>query len=120
MVDDGKAVLLRTAADVGKYYAFIGQALRAIYDPAAAAQLPMELLDSHIDQIRKSLAPVLETNHVVKQNFAQIDEELARIRRAASSNGERQKAADEAQRFGVQIQERAKVVSDLVALFRRL
>jgi hypothetical protein len=55
----------------------------------------------------------------VKQNFAQVDEELARIRNA-SSNGDRQKAADEAQRFGAQIQERAKVVSDLVALFRRL
>jgi len=119
MADDGKAVLLKTAADVGKYYAFIGQALRAIYDPAAAAQLPTELLDAQIDQLRKSLAPVLETNHVVKQNFAQVDEELARIRNA-SSNGDRQKAADEAQRFGAQIQERAKVVSDLVALFRRL
>ena len=119
MADDGKAVLLKTAADVGKYYAFIGQALRAIYDPAAAAQLPTELLDAQIDQLRTSLAPVLDTNHVVKQNFAQVDEELARIRNVAS-NGDRQKAADEAQHFGAQIQERAKVVSDLVALFRRL
>ncbi len=120
MADDGKAVLLKIAADIGKYYAFIGQALRAIHDPAAAAQLPIELLDAQIDQLRKSLAPVLETNQVVKQNFAQIDEELVRIRRAASAGGERQKAIDEAQRFGGQIQERAKVVSDLVALFRRL
>jgi len=119
MADDGKALLLKTAADVGKYYAFIGQALRAIHDPAAAAQLPMDLLDAQIDQLRASLAPVLDMNHVVKQNFAQIDEELARIRGAAL-NGDRRKAADEAQRFGVQIQERAKVVSDLVALFRRL
>lgn len=112
MADDGKAVLLKTAVDVGKYYAFIGQALRAIYDPAAAAQLPMDLLDAQIDQIRASLAPVLDTNHVVKQNFTEIDNQLARIRK--------EKAVDDARRFGAEIQERAKVVSDLVALFRRL
>ena len=112
MTDDGKAVLLRTAVDIGKYYAFVGQALRAIYDPSAAAQLPMDLLDAQIDQLRASLAPVLDTNHVVKQNFAEIDNRLARIRK--------EKAVDDARRFGAEIQERAKVVSDLVALFRRL
>jgi hypothetical protein len=31
-----------------------------------------------------------------------------------------EKAVEEARRFGAEIQERAKVVSDLVALFRRL
>ena len=112
MADDGKALLLKTAVDVGKYYAFIGQALRAIYDPAAAAQLPMDLLDAQLNQLRASLAPVLDTNHVVKQNFAEIDNRVARIRQ--------EKAIDEARRFGAEIQERAKVVSDLVALFRRL
>jgi hypothetical protein len=112
MADDGKALLLQTAADVGKYYAFIGQALRALYDPAAAAQLPMDLLNTQLDQLRASLAPVLDTNHVVKQNFAEIDNQLARIRK--------EKAVDDARRFGAEIQERAKVVSDLVALFRRL
>lgn len=112
MADDGKALLLKTAADIGKYYAFIGQALRAIHDPAAAAQLPMDLLDSQLDQLRASLSPVLETNQVVKQNFAEIDNRLVRIRQ--------EKDVNEARRFGAEIQERAKVVSDLVALFRRL
>jgi hypothetical protein len=119
MADDGKALLLKTAADVGKYYAFIGQALRAIYDPASAAQLPSEVLHGQIDQIRASLAAALETNPVVKQNFAEIDAQVERLRLEAAG-GDKQKAAAEARALGERIQERAKVVSDLVALFRRL
>ncbi|MEW6682949.1 MAG: hypothetical protein AB1451_08500 [Nitrospirota bacterium] len=118
MADDGKALLLKTAADVGKYYAFIGQALRAIYDPASAAQLPAEVLHGQIDQIRASLAPALETNPVVKQNFAEIDAQIERLRLEAA--GGEKKALAEARALGDKIQERAKVVSDLVALFRRL
>lgn len=119
MADEGKALLLQTAADVGKYYAFVGQALRAIYDPASAVQLPANVLDAQIDNIRASLAPVLDVNPVVKQNFAEVDTRIERLRLEASA-GEKQKAIDEARAFAVQIQERAKVVSDLVALFRRL
>lgn len=119
MADEGKALLVKTAADVGKYYAFIGQALRSIYDPAAATQLPAEVLDTQLNNLREALAPAMDTNPVVKQNFADIDAQIERIRLEASA-GERQKAVDEARAFAAQIQERAKAVSDLVALFRRL
>lgn len=119
MADEGKALLVKTAADVGKYYAFIGQALRTIYDPASATQLPAEVLDTQLNNLREALAPALDTNPVVKQNFAEIDAQLERIRLEASA-GEKQKAIEQAREFAAQIQERAKVVSDLVALFRRL
>jgi hypothetical protein len=118
MADDGKALLLKTAADMGKYYAFVAQSLRTVYDPAAGAQLPSEVLDAQIAQIRAALAPVLDTNHVVKENLDHVGEELARIRREAASGKE--SAMADARRFGHEIQERAKAVSDLVALFRRL
>jgi hypothetical protein len=119
MADEGKALLVKTAADVGKYYAFIGQALRSIYDPASGAQLPPEVLDTQLDNLREALAPVLDTNPVVKQNFAEIDAQIERIRLEASA-GEKQSAVEQARAMAAQIQERAKVVSDLVALFRRL
>ena len=120
MADDGKDTLLKIAADVGKYYAFIGQSLRSVYDREASAQLPSELLDAQIAQIRTALAPALEKNHVVKENFERVDQDVARIRRAAVDGAQRDAAIEEAKRYAVGIQERAKVVSDLVALFRRL
>lgn len=120
MTDDGKALLLQTAANMGKYYAFVGQALRAIADPAAAAQLPAGVLDAQLDQLRNALAPALDTNPVVRDNIDEVHAELARIRRGAADGAGNAAAVDEARRFGAQIQERAKAVSDLVALFRRL
>jgi hypothetical protein len=119
MADEGKALLLKTAADMGKYYAFVGQALRAIYDPATAAQLPAEVLHAQIEQLRAALAPAFDTNPVVKQSFADLEARIGQLRLEAAG-GDKSKAVDEARALGAQIQERAKAVSDLVALFRRL
>ncbi|HET8760494.1 MAG TPA: hypothetical protein VFN94_05475 [Nitrospiria bacterium] len=119
MADEGKALFLKTAADMGKYYAFVGQALRALYDPASAAQLPADVLHGQIKQIHEALAPALDTNQVVKQNFEDIESKLEHLRLEAGG-GDKQKAVEEARAWGAQIQERAKAVSDLVALFRRL
>lgn len=120
MADDGKTQFLHIAANMGKYYAFVGQALRAVYDPAAAAQLPAAVLDAQLDQLRQALAPALEPNPVVKDNLDHIQAELARIRREAGDGTRGPAAIEAARRFGDHIQERAKAISDLVAVFRRL
>jgi hypothetical protein len=55
----------------------------------------------------------------VKQSFADLDARIGQLRLEAAG-GDKSKAVDEARALGAQIQERAKAVSDLVALFRRL
>jgi hypothetical protein len=89
-----------------------------------AAQLPAELLDSQISGVWKALEPALEKNQVVKTNMAKVAEDVNRIRKAYFATGvqdpKRQALKEEAQRYGNQVQEKARVISDLVGLFRRL
>lgn len=117
-------VLVEIAANMGKYYSFLAQSLRALYDEAMAAQLPAELLESQIAEVRKALGPALEKNQVVKGNMEKVAEEVSRIRKAYLATGakdpKRQALREEAQRYGAQVQEKARVISDLVGLFRRL
>jgi hypothetical protein len=112
MPDDGKTALLNAAVNVGQFYAFLAQGLRRVFDPQAAAQLSDELFDARLDQIRAALAPVLEKNLVVKENLENADREVLRIRRAG--------AVDEAKQYHTEIAARARTISDLVGLFRRL
>jgi hypothetical protein len=116
--------LIEIAANTGKYYSFLAQSLRALYDEAMAAQLPVELLESQISEVWKALQPALEKNQVVKTNMAKVAEEVNRIRKAYSAAGaqdpKRQALKEEAERYGSQVQEKARVISDLVGLFRRL
>jgi hypothetical protein len=116
--------LIEIAANTGKYYSFLAQSLRILHDEAMAAQLPGELLESQISEVWKTLEPALEKNHVVKENMAKVAEEVQRIRKAysaaAAHDPKRQALKEEAQRYGVQVQEKARVISDLVGLFRRL
>jgi F0F1-type ATP synthase membrane subunit b/b' len=120
MSDDGKAALLNAAVSVGQFYAFLAQGLRMVFDPKAAAQLPESLFDTRLDQIRGALAPILEKNHVVKENLQKVDQEVTRIRKAAKDAATRSEAIEEAERYHADIAERARTVSDLVGLFRRL
>ena len=117
-------VLIEIAANMGKYYSFLAQSLRALYDEAMAAQLPAELLESQIAEVRKAMGSALEKNQVVKGNMEKVAEEVDRIRKAyiaaGSQAGKRQALKEEAQRYGAQVQEKARVISDLVGLFRRL
>ena len=64
--------LIEIAANTGKYYSFLAQSLRALYDEAMAAQLPAELLDSQISGVWKALEPALEKNQVVKTNMTKL------------------------------------------------
>ena len=116
--------LIEIAANTGKYYSFLAQSLRAIYDDAMAAQLPAELLESQISEVWKALEPALQKNQVVKTNMAKVAEEVDRIRKTYSAtksqDPKRQALKEEAQRYGSQVQEKARVISDLVGLFRRL
>jgi len=116
--------LIEIAANTGKYYSFLAQSLRAVYDEAMAAQLPAELLESQISEVWKALEPALDKNQVVKTNMAKVAEEVDRIRKAYSAtknqDPKRQALKEEAQRYGSQVQEKARVISDLVGLFRRL
>ena len=118
------SVLIEIAANTGKYYSFLAQSLRALYDEAMAAQLPAELLESQISEVWKALEPALDKNQVVKGNMAKVAEEINRIRKAYlatdAKDPKRQALKDEAQRYSVQVQEKARVISDLVGLFRRL
>ena len=116
--------LIEIAANTGKYYSFLAQSLRVLYDEAMAAQLPSELLESQISEVWKALEPALEKNHVVKGNMTKVAEEVQRIRKAYFATGaqdpKRQALKEEAQKYGSQVQEKARVISDLVGLFRRL
>ncbi|HLG21521.1 MAG TPA: hypothetical protein VI382_01805 [Candidatus Manganitrophaceae bacterium] len=120
MTDDGKTAMLNAAIEIGKFYAFLAQALRTVFDPKLAAQLPEALLDSQLDQIRAALAPILEKNQVVKKNLEKIDREVARIREAAQDDATRERAVRDAQQVAIEVADRAVTVSDLVGLFRRL
>lgn len=117
-------VLIEIAANMGKYYSFLAQSLRALYDEEMAAQLPAELLESQIAETHKALGPALGKNHVVKGNMEKVAEEVRRIREAYLATGakdpKRQALKEEAQRYCSQVQEKARVISDLVGLFRRL
>ncbi len=117
-------VLVEIAANMGKYYSFLAQSLRALYDEAMAAQLPAELLESQIAEVRKALEPALGKNQVVKGNMEKVAEEVSRIRKAylatSAKDPKRQALKEEAQRYVAQVQEKARVISDLVGLFRRL
>ena len=116
--------LIEIAANTGKYYSFLAQSLRTLYDEAMAAQLPAELLESQISEVWKALEPALEKNQVVKTNMSKVAEEVNRIRKAyfatSAQDPKRLALKEEAQRYGSQVQEKARVISDLVGLFRRL
>ncbi|MFY9270165.1 MAG: hypothetical protein WAO55_10515 [Candidatus Manganitrophaceae bacterium] len=120
MNDAGKEMMLNAAVGIGKLYAFLAQALRMVLDPQVAAQLPEDLIDKQIDQIRADLAPLLEKNHVVKENLEKVCREVMRIRQSAQNESTRRSAAREAESYLIMVAERARTVSDLVALFRRL
>jgi hypothetical protein len=120
MTDRVDSVLLKAAIDIGKYYAFLAQALRTVYDAEAAAQLADGDLDVMLNRVRADLAPILEKNHIVQENLERVHREVMRIRRAASDQTIKEAAAAEAKRYEPEILLRARTVSDLVALFRRL
>lgn len=120
MADDGKETMLNAAINIGKFYAFLAQALRMVLDPQVAAQLPEDVMDIQLDQIRANLAPLLEKNHVVKENLEKVFHEVMRIRKAAQDKSMREVALREAKDYLVEVAERARTVSDLVGLFRRL
>jgi hypothetical protein len=117
------SVLIEIAANVGKYYSFLAQSLRALYDEAVASQLPAELIESQLTEVRNALGPALDKNPVVKGNIEKVAEEVDRIRRAYLATDiqdrKRQALQEEAQRYSTQVQEKARVISDLVGLFRR-
>jgi len=82
MTDDGKTAMLNAAIEIGKFYAFLAQALRTVFDPKLAAQLPEALLDSQLDQIRAALAPILETIAGLTRQIREHDRTLQQIARA--------------------------------------
>ena len=120
MSDDGKTALLNAAAIIGEYYAYLAEALRRVYDPGAAAQVSEEQFDARLGDIRAALAPILERNRVVQENLESIDRTVTRIRKEAQGKETRAAALQEAQKFYSDISQRARTVSDLVGLFRRL
>lgn len=120
MKDEGGEVLLNAAVNIGQYYAFLAQALLRVYNPETAAQLSDEVFNEQLDQIRKRLSPILEKNHVVKGNLERVDQEVMRIKQAAGDKATQAAAIVEAQEYHKEVAERARTVSDLVGLFRRL
>lgn len=119
MSDNSKEAMLNAAANIGKFYAFLAQGLRTITDPQVSAQLPDGILDAQLAQIRADLAPILENNHVVRENLEKVDREVTRIRKAAQDPAKLGTARQEAEKYLPEVSERARTVSDLVGLFRR-
>ena len=120
MDGDGKEMMLNAAVNIGKFYAFLAQELRGILDPEVAAQLPEGVLDIELTQTWAHLAPLLEKNPVVKDNLETVYQRVMRIRKNAQDEATRNAGLREAKDYLVEVAERARTVSDLVGLFRRL
>jgi anaerobic ribonucleoside-triphosphate reductase len=118
MPEDEKMLLIRIAADMTKYYTFLSQALRTVYDVEVASQMPQEVLLSLLNKTRDGLLLVLNENTVVKEGMEQIYHEVIRILTRANTGDAL--AAEEAKELGKKLTERIKAMSDLVAIYRRL
>lgn len=115
-----KEVLLNAAVDIGKLYAFLAQALRVVIEPEAAKGMPEALFNEQLDKIRANLEPKLSKNRIVQKNIAEINQGVTKIREAASDEATRMSAVKDARNYLPTVEERARTVSDLVALFRCL
>jgi hypothetical protein len=115
-----KEVMLNAAVDIGKLYAFLAQALRVVIEPEAAKGMPEALFNKQLDKIRADLESELSNNRIVHKNIAEINKEVTKIREAASVEGTRVSAVKDARNYLPIVEERARTVSDLVALFRSL
>lgn len=120
MPDEGSEKLVNAAANIGKYYTFLAQLLRRIFDPDAARQVEESALDEQLEQIRRQLTEILAHNPVVQENLAEVDREVMRIRKAASQPATQAEAVEAAKRYHLTVSDRARTVSDLVGLFRRM
>lgn len=109
---------LKAAMQMGVYYSYLAQALRMVINPEGPVELPKDLLDQQLDQLRTHLATPLSKNPVVRQNLEAIDKEVTRICRSAADPGTWGSAVKEAKRMLPEVEIRAKTVSDLVALLR--
>jgi hypothetical protein len=109
---------LKAAMQIGMYYAYLAQSLRTVINPEGPAELPEEVLQGQLDEIRAGLDVILENNRVVKENVGEVDRKVAQIRRAASREATWGEAVKEAKRLLPEVESRAKTVSDLVALMR--
>lgn len=118
MAENRQEVGLKAAMQIGMYYACLAQALRRVINPEGPVELPEDLLNQQLDQLRTHLATPLSKNPVVKQNLEQIDKEVTRIRREAGHPETWGAAVKEAKRMLPEMEIRAKTVSDLVALLR--
>ncbi|HIE65345.1 MAG: hypothetical protein ABGX83_03425 [Nitrospira sp.] len=115
-----KEVLLSTAVDIGKLYAFLAQALRVVIEPEAANGISEVLFNEQLDKIRADLDPKLSKNRIVRKNIAEIHQDVTKIRIAASTEATRMSAVKDARNYLPTVEERSRTVSDLVALFRSL
>ncbi len=113
-----RSILIKIASDVTKWYLFLFQILRTVYDPQMAAQIPEALLLSQINTVRADLLPVLDRNPVVRENMEQIYNDVMRIWDGAKKGDGL--AQDEARQMAIRVNERMKATSDLVALFKAL
>ncbi|TAK10459.1 MAG: hypothetical protein EPO39_00040 [Candidatus Manganitrophaceae bacterium] len=118
MAEERHEMGLKAAMQIGMYYAYLAQVLRMVINPEGPVELPEELLNQQLDQLREHLANPLARNRVVKQNIEQIDKEVLRIRREAGHPETWGAAVKEAKRMLPEVEIRAKTVSDLVALLR--
>ncbi|MDC4227454.1 MAG: hypothetical protein MPW15_25280 [Candidatus Manganitrophus sp.] len=118
MTEDRHEVGLKAAMQIGMYYAYLAQALRMVINPEGPVELPEDLLNQQLDQLRDHLAVPLAKNQVVKQNIEQIEKEVSRIRQEAGHPETWGAAVKEAKRMLPELEIRAKTVSDLVALLR--
>ncbi|WDT73880.1 MAG: hypothetical protein MPW16_11445 [Candidatus Manganitrophus sp.] len=118
MTEDRQGMGLKAAMQIGMYYAYLAQALRMVINPEGPVELPEDLLNQQLDQLRDHLAVPLAKNQVVKQNIEQIEKEVSRIRQEAGHPETWGAAVKDAKRMLPELEIRAKTVSDLVALLR--
>lgn len=118
MTDDRYDRMLKAAVQLGMYYAYLAQLLRKVINPEGPADLPEDLLRSHLERMRDDLKQLLATHPVVKEHVEEVGRKVGRIREAASKQATWGEAVKEARRYLPEIEIRAKTVGDLVALTR--
>ncbi len=115
---------LTIAADLTRFYALMGHALRIVTDRAVRDQMSVDHLEEQFRQSREKLSPELEMNPVVRKkveaDYASTMDILKRLKRRKGGTAVSAKMKKEAVGLQAYAQDRTSSLSDLVAIFRSL
>ena len=117
-------IFLEVAANLTRFYTFMGHSLRFVSEDAASGELPLEQLESQMTQARTTLLPRIDKNPVMKNkiesDYSTTQKLTADFRNLKPNDPAREKIKQEARRLSAYAKEKSASLSDLVAIFRSL